>query len=155
MSYDQSEIDKFMQAALDQAQLAFQEGEVPIGAVIVKDGFVIAAGHNQKEQTQIATAHAEKIVIEAANKQLASWRLNDCSLFVTIEPCVMCCGAIIQSRIPQLYYGAADPKFGGVSSLYHLLEDSRANHVVSVNGGILADQAAELMQDFFHKIRAN
>ncbi len=155
MSYDQTTTETFMQMALKQAQLAFDEGEVPIGAVLVKDGQVIAADHNRKEQSQMATAHAEKLVIEAANHYLGSWRLNDCSLFVTIEPCVMCCGAIIQSRIPKLFYGAADPKFGGVSSLYHLLEDSRSNHFVEVYPNILADQSAALMQGFFRKLRRN
>ncbi|AZZ60328.1 nucleoside deaminase [Oenococcus sp. UCMA 16435] len=153
MSYDQATTEEFMQMALKQAQLAFDEGEVPIGAVLVKNGQVIAADHNRKEQSKMATAHAEKLVIETANHYLGSWRLNDCSLFVTIEPCVMCCGAIIQSRIPKLFYGATDPKFGGVSSLYHLLEDSRSNHFVEVHPNILADQSTDLMQSFFRKLR--
>ncbi|AWW99182.1 nucleoside deaminase [Oenococcus oeni] len=155
MSYNQSMTEEFMQLALKQAQTAFDEGEVPIGAVLVKDNQVIAADHNRKEQSGIATAHAEKLVIEGANRSLGDWRLNDCSLFVTIEPCVMCCGAIIQSRIPRLFYGAADPKFGGVSSLYHLLEDSRSNHFVEVYPDVLAKQSANLMQDFFRKLRKN
>lgn len=155
MSYDQSEIDYFMSLAFQEAQKAFDEDEVPIGAVIVKDNKIIGRGHNQKEHSKIATAHAEKIAIEQANFYLGDWRLNGCALFTTLEPCVMCCGAIIQSRISELYFGALDPKFGAVRSLYHLLEDSRANHFVLVHSQVQADRSAVLMQSFFKKLRGH
>lgn len=153
MSYDQASNEYFMQQALKEAKQAYFEGEVPIGAALAKDGQLLVSDHNRKEQLGSATAHAEKLVIERANKLIGNWRLTGCQLFVTIEPCVMCCGAIIQSRLPELFYGARDPKFGAVASLYHVLEDSRANHFVSVQGGLMAEESASLMQDFFRKLR--
>ncbi len=153
MFYDQSKIFNFMEIALKQAQLAFKEQEVPIGAILVKDGNIISQNHNRKEQLNLATAHAEKLVIEEGNLKLNSWRLTGCSLFVTVEPCVMCCGAILQSRIPELYYGTNNTKFGGVNSLYNLLDDRRENHEVKIYPRILERASNNLMKKFFLKIR--
>jgi tRNA(adenine34) deaminase len=147
--------EKYMKLALEEAQLAYSQGEVPIGAILVdrRTGQVISAEHNQKERNQIATDHAEILAIQSANKKLGTWRLEDTAMFVTVEPCLMCAGAIIQSRIPELYYGAADMKFGAVESLYQTLTDPRSNHRVDTHLGIMAEESRQLMQNFFLKIR--
>ncbi|CAK8054383.1 tRNA adenosine(34) deaminase TadA [Eupransor demetentiae] len=144
----------FMDLALAEARKAEAIGEVPIGAVIIKDGEVIATGYNHRETDQLATAHAEILAIEEANRSIGSFRLEDTALFVTLEPCVMCAGAIVNSRIPVLYYGAEDPKAGGTRSLYQILEDDRLNHQVEVHAGLEAEQSGQLLQSFFQKIRA-
>lgn len=144
---------KFMQAALHQAVKAAAIGEVPIGAVIVHDGEIIGRGYNLREHTQDASIHAEMMAIQEANRRLKSWRLEDCQMYVTLEPCPMCAGAIINSRIPTLYYGARDPKAGAVGSLYNLLTDTRFNHQVEVHEGLMAKNAGELLQSFFRAIR--
>jgi tRNA(adenine34) deaminase len=129
------------------------EDEVPVGAVIVHEGRVIAAAHNQREQLRDPTAHAEMIAITQAAAQLASWRLEDCTLYVTLEPCPMCAGAIVQARIPRVVYGATDPKAGAVQSLFELLSDKRLNHQAEVVAGVLAERCGELLSKFFQQQR--
>ena len=138
-----------MKMAIDLAEQAYAAGEVPIGAVIAHQGRVIAAAHNQREQLRDPTAHAEMIAITQAAESLASWRLLDCSLYVTLEPCPMCAGAILNARVPNVIFGATDPKGGGVVSVFKLLNDARLNHRAEVTQGILADQCAELLSRFF------
>lgn len=146
-----SDIEKqfFMSEAINEAKKACDIDEIPIGAVIVKDKKIIARSFNQREIKQLATAHAEINVIESANEVVKNWRLLDCQLFVTVEPCVMCAGAIGLSRISEVYYGASNQKFGAVDSLYQILADSRLNHRVTVEGGILAEECQKIIQDFF------
>ncbi|WP_395317947.1 tRNA adenosine(34) deaminase TadA [Fructilactobacillus frigidiflavus] len=144
---------KFMQVALREADFAAQIGEVPIGAAIVKDGQVIATAHNLREHTEMATQHAEIIAIEAACAELKSWRLTDCTLYVTIEPCVMCAGAILNARIDRVVYGAMNQKGGAVGSLYNVLNDARQNHQVEVVDGVAAEKAALIMKLFFKSKR--
>lgn len=152
--FSPAQIDYFMQAALNEAQQAAQEGEVPIGAVIVHRNQIIATAHNHREQDQLATAHAELMAIEKANRQLDTWRLEETALFVTLEPCVMCAGAIVNARIPVVYYGADDAKGGATRSLYTLLEDERLNHRAEVHPHIRGDEGGALLQQFFGEIRA-
>ena len=141
-----------MKLALEQAKKGFNEGEVPIGAIIVKDGKVIAEAHNSREKINLATGHAEIIAIEKANKVLKSWRLDSCTLYVTIEPCPMCAGAIIQSRIKNVVYGAKDKKSGAHESVVKLF-DHKFNHEVNVENGILEKECSEIVSDFFKKMR--
>ncbi|CUW15550.1 tRNA-specific adenosine-34 deaminase [Leuconostoc inhae] len=152
-TFSSEQIDYFMQVALNEAKFAENDGEVPIGAVIVKDNVIIACAHNHREAEQMATAHAELLAIESANRLLSSWRLEDTALFVTLEPCIMCAGAIINARIPSVYYGAEDSKGGGTRSLYQLLEDDRLNHRADVHTNIRGDEGGALLQHFFKKIR--
>ncbi len=133
----------FMRMALEEAAAAMAEDEVPIGAIIVHEGRVIARAHNQREQLRDPTAHAEMIAITQASTALASWRLEGCTLYVTLEPCPMCAGAILQARIPTLAYGAPDPKAGAVHTLFHLLEDPRLNHRCQIVAGVLSDACAD------------
>jgi tRNA(adenine34) deaminase len=142
-----------MQAALAEARAAFEAGEVPIGAVIVHDDRIIAAAGNQRESLNDPTAHAEMIAITQAAEALGSWRLLDCTLYVTLEPCPMCAGAIVQARIPQVYYGAADPKAGACHTLFQLTGDIRLNHQAVVIGGLLKDESRALLQEFFAQQR--
>jgi tRNA(adenine34) deaminase len=145
--------EHWMQAALAEAQSAFEAGEVPIGAVIVHEDRIIAAAGNQRESLNDPTAHAEMIAITQAAQALGSWRLLDCTLYVTLEPCPMCAGAIVQARIPRVYYGAADPKAGACHTLFQVTSDIRLNHQAYVIGGVLKDQARSLLQDFFAQQR--
>jgi tRNA(adenine34) deaminase len=145
--------EHFMRLALDEAEQALREEEVPIGAVIVQEGRVIASAHNQREQLHDPTAHAEMIAITQAAEMLQSWRLEGCGLYVTLEPCPMCAGAILQARIPLVVYGAADPKAGAVHSLYHLLEDPRLNHRCEVVAQVLADPCGQILSRFFQAQR--
>jgi len=145
--------EAYMQMALQQAQEALAEEEVPVGAVIVHDEQVIAAAHNQREQLHDATAHAEMIAITQASEALRSWRLEGCTLYVTLEPCPMCAGAILQARIPRVVYGASDPKAGAVASLYQLLSDERLNHRAEIVPGVLADRCGEILTRFFQQQR--
>ncbi|MEJ6400228.1 tRNA adenosine(34) deaminase TadA [Nicoliella sp. Es01] len=142
-----------MNLALIEAKNAFYVNEVPIGAVIVKDGKVIGSGHNLRELAEDATAHAEMLAIQEACSYLDSWRLEDCDLYVTVEPCLMCAGAILNSRIKNLYYGAKNPKGGVVDSLYQVLGDTRFNHQVNVYSEVMADEAAQIMKQFFKAAR--
>jgi tRNA(adenine34) deaminase len=145
--------DHFMRIALEEAQQARREEEVPIGAVIVHEGRVIARAHNQREQLRDPTAHAEMIAITQAAEARQSWRLDGCTLYVTLEPCPMCAGAIVQARIPILVYGAADPKAGAVHTLFRLLEDSRLNHRAEIVAGVLAEPCAQALSQFFQEQR--
>lgn len=143
-----------MRAALTEAKKAADNDEVPIGAVLVSaDRKMIGRGFNRRELDGRATHHAELLAIEAANETVGNWRLLDSALFVTIEPCVMCAGAIGLARIPEVYYGAANPKFGAVASLYQILTDTRLNHRVQVESGILEKECAGIMQEFFKNRR--
>ena len=143
----------FMGQALEEAKKAALLGEVPIGAVLVYKGEVIARAHNLRETTQNATTHAELMVIQEACKQLGSWRLEETTLYVTLEPCPMCAGAILQSRVPRVVYGARDIKAGCVDSLYHLLNDARFNHECDVIEGMMAEQCGQILTDFFRALR--
>lgn len=143
-----------MRLALDEAQRAAEEDEVPVGAVIVCQGRVLAQSHNQRESLNDPTAHAEMIAITQAAAALKSWRLEGCSLYVTLEPCIMCAGAILQARIPQVIYGAADPKAGAVESLFRLLADPRLNHRCEVRSGVLGGECGQALSRFFQKQRA-
>ena len=145
--------EHFMRLALREAEQAMAEDEVPIGAVIVHQERVIASAHNQREQLRDPTAHAEMIAITQAAASLGSWRLEDTVLYVTLEPCAMCAGAIILARIPLVVYGATDAKAGAVDSLYHLLDDARLNHRAQVIPHVLADQCSELLSGFFKEKR--
>lgn len=144
---------RFMRAAMVEAQKAYLIGEVPIGAVVVHDGIIIGRGHNLREHLNDGIAHAEIIAIEEACRYLNSWRLIDCDLYVTIEPCIMCSGAIINTRIKNVCFGSRDPKAGAAKSLYSVLEDSRLNHQVNVVEGVLADESSQIMKDFFKAAR--
>lgn len=143
----------FMNLALLEAKEAAMAGEVPVGALIVRDGSVIASARNFRESYQDPLAHAEILAIQRASQTLQSWRLLDCTLYVTLEPCVMCAGAIVQARIPQLVYGATDPKGGGVRSLYQICEDERLNHRVSVVEGVLREDCGRVLTEFFQERR--
>lgn len=145
--------EHFMRQAIDLAQQAATEDEVPVGAIVVHRHQIIAAAYNQREQLNDPTAHAEMIAITQAASHLNSWRLEDCELYVTLEPCPMCAGAILQSRIPRVYYGATDPKAGAVDSLFSLLTDQRLNHRCEVYRGILADQCGRMLTEFFEAKR--
>ncbi|GKV67238.1 MULTISPECIES: tRNA adenosine(34) deaminase TadA [Sporosarcina] len=143
----------YMRLALEEAQMAAELHEVPIGAVIVHDGQVIARAHNLRETSQNAVTHAELTAIQQACETIGSWRLEDTVLYVTLEPCPMCAGAILQSRIPRVVYGARDPKGGCVHTFYHLLNDERFNHQCEVTEGILAEDCGRILTDFFRALR--
>jgi len=143
---------KYMKMALKQAKKGLKKGEVPIGAIIVRDGKVIAKAHNLREKSNLATGHAEIVAIERANKAIKSWRLDSCTLYVTIEPCPMCAGAIIQSRIRNVIYGAKDIKSGAHESITNLF-DLPFNHKVKVETGILEEECGEIITSFFKKKR--
>ena len=145
--------DHFMRIALEEAEQALREDEVPVGAVIVHEGRLIARAHNQREQLRDPTAHAEMVAITQAAESRQSWRLDGCTLYVTLEPCPMCAGAILQARIPTVVYGAADPKAGAVDTLFHLLDDSRLNHRVESLSGVLAAACGEILSRFFQEQR--
>jgi tRNA(adenine34) deaminase len=138
-----------MQAALVQAQAAEAHGDVPVGAVVVRDGQIIAQAHNERELTGDPTAHAEVLAIRGAAAVVGNWRLDDCTLYVTLEPCAMCAGAIVNARLARVVFGATDPKAGAVRSLYEVADDPRLNHRAIVEGGVLAEQAGALLKTFF------
>ena len=139
---------------MEMAYEAMAADEVPVGAIIVRDSAIIAAASNQRESLHDPTAHAEMIAITQAAAAIEDWRLERATLYVTLEPCAMCSGAILQARLPRIVYGAADPKGGAVRSLYRLLEDSRMNHQCEITGGVMADQSASLLTEFFGAKRA-
>lgn len=143
----------YMRQAINEAKKAIKYDEVPIGCVIVKDGEIIARGYNKKEKRQDVTGHAEIVAIKKAAKALGTWRLNDCDLYVTLEPCIMCCGAIVQSRIHKVYYGAIDSKAGGVVSLIEGFNIQGLNHAVLSEGSILEDECSNLLKDYFQAKR--
>ena len=138
-----------MQLALAEARAAAEHGDVPIGAVVVRDGAVIAARHNERELTGDPTAHAEVLALRDASSVVGHWRLLDCTLYVTLEPCLMCSGALVNSRIGRVVYGAVDPKAGAVESLYRVCADERLNHRPPVEGGVLAEECGRLLKEFF------
>lgn len=144
---------KFMKIALNEAKKAYDKLEVPVGAVIVKDGKVIAKAHNLKETKTDTTKHAEILAIQKASKKLKSWRLLDCEMYVTLEPCSMCAGAIINSRIKKIYIGALDEKTGAVGSVLNLMEDYKFNHNVEVEMGIMQSECENILKDFFKMLR--
>lgn len=143
----------WMREAIAEAQKAEELGEVPIGAVVVHNNEIIGRGHNLRETTFDATAHAEMVAIREASRHLGAWRLLDCRLYVTLEPCPMCAGAIVQSRVPQLIYGTLDPKAGCAGTLMNLLQESRFNHRTDVVEGILQEECAALLTQFFRRLR--
>ncbi|SDF64122.1 tRNA adenosine(34) deaminase TadA [Sporolituus thermophilus] len=143
----------YMGIALEEARKAYAIGEVPIGAVLVMDGAVVARAHNRRETWHDATAHAEIIVIQQACKLLGRWRLTGATLYVTIEPCPMCAGALVNSRIDRLVYGSPDYKAGAVESLFNIVQHPALNHRLEVTAGVRADECAEIMRDFFRQRR--
>lgn len=146
-------LENFMKQALNLAQTAYDQNEIPIGAIVVKNGKIIGKGYNQIEQLQDATAHAEIIAITSAANTLENWRLKGCDLYVTLEPCIMCSGAIVNSRIRNVYFGAYDNQFGGCSSLYNLCNDPRLNHRCGLKGGIMEIDCNWILNEFFQKAR--
>ena len=153
MAEDASDI-RFMQLALAEAGRAAELGEVPIGALVVKDGEIVGRGCNLRETSDDPTSHAEMLAIREAAAQTGHWRLLDCTLYVTLEPCVMCMGAIILARIPRLVYGCRDPRVGAAGSIYDFSRDERFNHRVEVSEGVLADECSALLSGFFQRLRA-
>jgi len=151
IDFTQEEKDFFMSEALKEAQKSLNKAEIPIGCVIVKDGEIVGRGHNAREELNQAIMHAEVMAIQEANRTIGNWRLLDCTLFVTIEPCVMCSGAIGLARIPKVIYGASNQKFGGAGSLYDILRDERLNHRVDLETGVMEKECAEIMQNFFRQ----
>lgn len=148
------EHQRWMRAALELASQAATMDEVPVGAVIVRDGRMIAGAHNQREQLRDPTAHAEMIAITQAADAVSDWRLEECTLYVTLEPCPMCAGAIVQARIPRIVFGASDPKAGAVQTLYQLLSDPRLNHRCEIVPAVLAPQCSRVLTEFFASKRA-
>jgi tRNA(adenine34) deaminase len=151
--FEPSNHERFMRRALALAEEAAEAGEAPVGAVIVREGTIIAEARNQREELRDPTAHAEMIAITQAAAALGSWRLEGCTLYVTLEPCPMCAGAIVQARIPQLVYGASDPKAGAVRSLYQLATDARLNHRCEIIEGVLAAPCGAVLTEFFRQRR--
>ena len=145
--------EKFMNVAISQARLALKNDEVPIGAVIVKDGKIIARAYNKMEKTQLATAHAEILAINKACKKLRSWRLDGADIFVTLEPCPMCAGAIVNARISNVYFGAYEPKSGSAQSKFSILTDSGLNHTTNFIGGIKQEICSNLIKNYFKSKR--
>lgn len=138
-----------MRAAIDQANIALENGDVPVGAVIVRENKIIAKGYNQRQQLNDPTAHAEIIALTAAAEHIGHWRLLNCTIYVTLEPCPMCAGALVLARIDRLVFGCDDPKTGACGSLYNIVQDNRLNHRLEITKGVLADDCSKLLQDFF------
>jgi tRNA(adenine34) deaminase len=153
LSPDQDE--RFMRLAVREALAAEEAGDVPIGAVIVKDGQIIGKAHNQREILQDPTAHAEMIALTQAAERMGSWRLEGCTIYVTLEPCPMCAGALVLGRVARLVYGCSDPKAGACGSLYDIVRDARLNHRLEVRSGVLAEECAALLSDFFRRRRGD
>jgi tRNA(adenine34) deaminase len=145
--------EDYMKLALREAEKALDIKEVPVGCVIVRDGQVIGRAHNQRELLRDPTAHAEMIAITQASSHMESWRLEGTTLYVTVEPCPMCAGAIVLARIPEVVFGAWDPKAGAVGSLMNLLQESRLNHRVNVTAGVLEQECSSILRDFFVRLR--
>jgi tRNA(adenine34) deaminase len=141
--------ERFIKAAIEEARKALAHDDVPVGAVVVHDGQVVGAAHNERERRQDPTAHAETLALRAAARRRGSWRLLDCVLYVTLEPCAMCAGAIVLARVPRVVYGTADPKAGAAGSVLDVLAEPRLNHRPLVQGGVLADECALLLTEFF------
>lgn len=145
---------KFMKEALKEAKKSYQKDEIPVGAVIVKDGKVIARGHNTKETKTDPTKHAEIIAIQKASKKLQTWRLSGCTIYVTLEPCSMCAGSLIQARIDKVVIGTMDEKTGACGSVLNLLTDYKFNHTVQIETGIMQEECRKILQQFFKELRA-
>ncbi len=152
--YSQAQIERFMRAALKEAAKAGEKGEVPVGAVIVQNGKIVARGGNARETAHDPCAHAEVVAIRKAGKKLGRWNLSDCDLFVTLEPCVMCSGAVVYARIRTVYYGADDLRFGCCGTVMNLAQDERLNHRARVVGGVLREECVLPIQNFFREKRA-
>ena len=146
--------ETYMRLALEEARAASAEGEVPIGAVLVCDGEVVGRGRNARESAADPTAHAEMVAIREGAERLGRWRLSGCTLYVTLEPCPMCAGALVNARVDRLVYGAADPKAGAVGTLYDLSADARLNHAFEVTSGVLEAECGEILREFFRALRA-
>jgi len=145
----------FMFAALQEAEQAFTEDEIPVGSIVTFRDKIIGKGHNQIERLKDPTAHAEMIAITSAANHLNNWRLNDCDIYITLEPCIMCTGAILSSRVKNLYFSTFDPKFGACGSVYNLIEEKKYNHSLKVYSGIYENESKILLEKFFKKIRNN
>lgn len=145
--------EDFMKAALKEARKAYLEDEVPVGAVIVKDGKIIARAHNIKEMKNDTTKHAEILAIQKASKKLNTWRLTGCTMYVTLEPCVMCAGAMIQSRLDKVVFGTVDEKTGACGTVLNVLQDYKFNHIVEIEKGVMEKECKEILQDFFKELR--
>ena len=150
---DAAEDERFMRMALEEAAAAAEEGEVPIGAVVVCDGAVVARAHNRRETDADPSAHAEFAAMVAASRALGRWRLTGCTVYVTLEPCLMCAGLMVNARVDRCVYGATDPKGGALGTLYDVSHDPRLNHEFEVAPGVLADAAADLLRTFFRARR--
>lgn len=146
-------MDRFMAEALKEARKAFDKGEIPIGAVIVKDDEIIARGHNMTEESKDPTAHAEMIAIRKAAEVLGGWRLPGCSMYVTIEPCSMCAGAMVWARIEKLYIGSMDSKGGACGSVFNIPQDERLNHYIDIQTGVMQEECESMMKEFFKQLR--
>ena len=146
--------EKFMKEAIKQAKKAYDKEEIPVGAVIVKDGKIIAMGYNKKEEKKDTTQHAEIIAIQKASRKIGAWRLQDCEMYVTLEPCAMCTGALIQARLKRVYIGTMDPKTGACGSVLNLLEDYKFNHKVEVETNIMQKECEKILKDFFKYLRS-
>ena len=144
---------KFMFAALQEAEKALEIDEIPVGAVVVHENKIIGRGYNQTEQLKDPTAHAEMIAITAASNHLSNWRLNNCNIYVTLEPCVMCTGALLNARINSIYFSSFDSKFGACGSLYNLAEEGKYNHRIKLFSGLYSTESEKLLKDFFLKKR--
>lgn len=145
--------EAFMRAALQEALAAYEKGEVPVGAVVVREGRIIGRGHNLRETLNDPTAHAEMLAMTSAAEAKGEWRLDGCTLYVTLEPCPMCAGAIVNSRMQRVVFGAHDPKAGACGTLYNLVQDSRLNHRAELESGVLGDDAGQLLKSFFRECR--
>jgi tRNA(adenine34) deaminase len=150
---DNKEDQRFIKLAIEQAQIAEENGDVPIGAVVVFENQIIGKAYNQREQVKDPTAHAEIIALTQAAAFLESWRLHGSTIYVTLEPCPMCAGALVLARLDRLVYGCDDPKTGAVRSLYNIVQDERLNHRLEVTSGVLVDECSQLLQDFFLRRR--
>jgi tRNA(adenine34) deaminase len=144
---------RFMYAALQEAEKAADNGEVPIGAVIVHENLIIGRGYNQVELLKDPTAHAEMIAITAAASHMEDWRLNECDIYITLEPCIMCTGALLSARINSIYFATFDTKFGACGSIYNLAEEGKANHRIKLYSGLMASESQRLLKSFFNRVR--
>lgn len=147
------DVYKYMYSALQEAEAAFDTNEVPVGAVVVHNSRIIGRGHNQVEKLRDPTAHAEMIALTAASEYLNDWRLTGCDLYVTMEPCVMCTGAILQARISNLYFSVFDPKYGACGSVYNIAQEGKYNHKINIYSGIYSEESSFLLKKFFGNIR--
>ena len=145
--------ERFMHEALKEAEKAFAADEVPVGCVIVHEGVIIGRGYNRTESLQDPTAHAEILAITSASENLGSWRLSDCTVYCTIEPCAMCAGALVLARVDRLVFAAPDPKFGACGSIFNIVQSKKLNHKIALSAGILKNECVSLMQEFFKKKR--